>query len=89
MTEIAARVKWDRQYAALKKICKKLAQHFALPLKDIEDFVLKQEFGRGLLYESHTDLFICDFRQWMEVRMKAAKGDNRPNQLNKRIWGKL
>lgn len=89
MIKIGVHAARDRQFRALKKISKKLAESTGIDLADVEAFVLKQEFFRGLLYESHIDLFICDFEQWLEAKMCSPKSESKYNQINKRIWGQI
>lgn len=89
MVKIGVHAARDRQFRTLKKISKKLAKSTGIDLADVESFVLKQEFFRGLLYESHIDLFIFDFSQWMEAKMDATGGLSRQQSLNRRIWRKI
>lgn len=42
----------------------------------------------GLLYESHIDLFICDFSQWMEAKWMPQGGYPANNRLISGYGGK-
>mgnify|MGYP006913732321 CR=1 FL=1 len=79
----------DRQFRVLKKLSQKMAEKTNLDLKDVEEFVLKQEFFHALLYDDNLDLFISHFLQWQENKMGIKHDENRQDKLCRRIWGPL
>ncbi|MCM1219203.1 MAG: hypothetical protein NC548_32380 [Lachnospiraceae bacterium] len=88
MIKLDTRTKTDVQYYMLKKISEKLSSKLGIKLCDIEEFVLKQDYGKALLYIEHPELFVFDFEKHMEIKMGVDR-PSREDSLRRRILGPL
>lgn len=89
MIETKPRETYDSQFKQLKKISKEISKKLDLDLRDVESFILKQEFFRALLYRENIDFFVDDFIQFLHAKMHLLPKESREHALKKRIYGRL